>query len=202
VANGHDELSRGFFNGLLLEGFRQLGASTYAGKQRLYEAGHSLEQIQEYTIFGDPALRLNTPADLRLELGVAAPSEVTPGDALTFTLAYTNAGSGLAYRPVLSHILPTLLVSPTVLYSDAQVISQHAGITFTWSLTDLLPHSGGVLRFRATVAPTATPPVAFFNRAAIASTTFDPVPWNNAASVGIGTTSIQLPLIMRGTAAP
>jgi uncharacterized repeat protein (TIGR01451 family) len=203
VANGHDELSRGFLTSLLLQGNRELGAATYAGKLRLYQAGHSLEQIEEYTVFGDPALRINTlGADLSVGLSVDAPQEVFPGDALTFTLAFHNAGPGLAHNVVLSDRLQTVLVSPTIVHSDPEILSQSGGITFTWTLTGLQPGSGGVVRFRATVAPTATLPTAFFNRAEIASATYDPQPGNNLASVGIGTSRVYLPLVMRSTTRP
>jgi hypothetical protein len=58
VAHGHDFLNKGFLEAVLLNGVRELGPATYAGKWRLYNAGVSLEQIEEYTLFGDPALQI------------------------------------------------------------------------------------------------------------------------------------------------
>ena len=198
VANGHDELNRGFLDAVLLRGVREFGPATYAGKLRLYSAGHSLEQIQEYTVFGDPALRLPaSPTDLQVDKLADPLNGIGPGAAVTFTLSFSNAGPGIAFDPVLTDHIPSLLVNPTVVYSSSAVLSQRAGITFSWNITDLLPHEGGQIVIRAEVAPDAKMPVTFFNRTEVASTTPDLVPWNNLAWVGIGSARTYLPLILR-----
>ena len=58
VAHGHDFLNKGFLEAVFVDGVRELGPATYAGKWRLYNAGVSPEQIEEYTLLGDPALQI------------------------------------------------------------------------------------------------------------------------------------------------
>lgn len=199
VANGHDELNKGFLDAVLLEGIREFGPATYMGKMRLEDAGHSLEQIQEYTVFGDPALRLHAPpTDLQLEKQADYLDEVGPGDVVTFTLRFSNAGPGVAFEPVLTDLVPSVLINPSVIYSSSEVLSQRMDITFSWTITDLWPHTGGELVFRAEVAPGTEVPVAFFNEAEITSGSPDLVPANNRALAGVGTDKINLPLILKG----
>jgi uncharacterized repeat protein (TIGR01451 family) len=199
VAYGHDYLNKGFLDALLSGGIRAMGPATYAGKWRLYEAGVSLEQIEEYIVFGDPALRVHSldVADLRVAKTVESPAEVTPGSVLTFTLTFTNAGPDVATGVVLTDLMPSLIATPTVVYSSSVVLSQKANISFAWAIADLLPHSGGEVRIRGVVDEQAQAPIAFFNMAEITSVTPELKPWNNRSYAGVGTTHIYLPVIMR-----
>jgi hypothetical protein len=99
---------------------------------------------------------------------------------------------------VLTDLLPSALINPSVVYSSPEVLSQRTGITFSWTITDLLPHEGGELVLRAEVAPGAEAPVAFFNGAEIDSGTPDLLPANNRAVAGVGTLRMNLPLILKG----
>ena len=198
VAYGHDELNRGFLEALLSRGVREFGPATYAGKLRLYNAGHSLEQIQEYTVFGDPALHVHSldVVDLRVEKFADAPEEIEPGDLLTFTLTFINTGPDTAIGVVLTDLIPSVLINPTVVYSSPEVIAQQAGTPFSWTIANLLPHSGGEVVVRAQVRWDAEVPVAFFNRAEIASSTPDLALWNNRTWIGVGTSRIYLPIVL------
>jgi len=109
------------------------------------------------------------------------PRRVLPRDILTYTLSFTNAGPGIAHNVVLSDVLLSVLVSPTVVYADPGVISQHLGITFAWTITHLWPHTGGQIEIRVVVDPAAVPPITFFDSAEITASTPDLVPWNNRA---------------------
>jgi uncharacterized repeat protein (TIGR01451 family) len=196
VASGHDELDRGFLEALLVEGIPELGPATYAGKLRLFSAGHSLEQIEEYTIFGDPALRIKSPVDLGIAKSVEGPLAVGPGDTVTFTIAFTNAGPGIASGITLTDLLPAELVNPMIVYAAPEVVSQHPGLTFSWTITDLWPHTGGEIRIRAEIDPEIER-ISFFNAATISSTTPDLNLANNHARTGIGTHRVWLPVILR-----
>ncbi len=59
VAQGHDELNRGFFDALFKDGKRTIGEATMAGKQRLALKGTHLDLLDTYLLFGDPALQLS-----------------------------------------------------------------------------------------------------------------------------------------------
>jgi uncharacterized repeat protein (TIGR01451 family) len=197
VAYGHDQLDRGFLEALLLDGVHEMGPATYAGKLRLYNAGYSLEQIEEYTVFGDPALRIKSPAaDLSVAKTVEARQQVVPGEMVTFTLAFTNAGPGIAFDVTLTDLLPPELVNPVVVYSSPEVISQLMGITYSWTITNLWPHAGGEIRIRSQLNPSVEDP-SFFNTTMISSSTPDLNMVNNRAMVGIGTKRTWLPLVLK-----
>lgn len=197
VAYGHDQLDRGFLDALLLKGVRELGPATYAGKLRLFNAGYSLEQIQEYTVFGDPALRVKSPpADLAVAKTVEAPHEILPGDTVTFTLSFSNAGPGIAFGGTLADLLPPELVNPTIVSASPEVISQLPGMTFSWTLTNLWPHTGGEVRIRAEVDVEAGR-LSFFNTATISASTPDLNLDNNRSKAGVGTKQAWLPLILK-----
>lgn len=203
VASGHDHLNKGFLDAALFGSgdIREIGPSSYAGKWRLYRNSSSnWEQIQEYTVFGDPALRIQSldVTDLRLEKTVDAPEVVAPGDVLTFTLTFTNAGRDTASGVILTDLIPFSVVTPTVVYSSPNVLGQWEGVTFTWTVSDLLPHTGGEIRIRGVISPDAETHVSFFNTAVITSATFDLDTGNNQARIGINTRKVYLPLILRG----
>ncbi len=199
VAYGHDYLNKGFLDAVLSRGIREMGPATYAGKWRLYQAGVSLEQIEEYLVLGDPALHIPSVdvVDVRLEKAIQPPPEIRPGMILTFTLTFTNAGPDVASGVMLTDLVPSLVVDPTVIYSSPLVLSQTMGITFAWTIADLLPHSGGEIQIRGVADPGTEPPIVFVNVAEITSTTPDLVPGNNRAWVGVGLSYTYLPLIIR-----
>lgn len=58
VASGHDVLNRGFFNAVFRAGTPKLGLASIAAKLALYGTGYHFDLIDTFTIFGDPALRM------------------------------------------------------------------------------------------------------------------------------------------------
>ena len=76
-------------------------------------------------------------ADVEIAKTVQPAGQVRPGRALTYTLTFTNHGPEIAPGVVVTDILPPELVSATVVYSSPEVISQHPGLTFAWSVADL-----------------------------------------------------------------
>jgi uncharacterized repeat protein (TIGR01451 family) len=162
VAYGHDYLNRGFLEAVFKNGVRELGPATYAGKWRLYKAGISLEQIEEYTLMGDPALRINAAStDLQFEKVVEPAGVVDIGDVVTYTLSFTNPGPETAYQVLITDVLPSVIISPSVLFSSAAVLSEElSGLEYTWAVMDLLPHTGGEIRLRAVVSTTTGPGLA------------------------------------------
>ena len=180
VTDGHDSLNKGFFQAVLHAIF-ELGPATYAAKLRLYNTGANLDQIDTYHVFGDPALRINhvSYADVRMEKTVEAVPPVLPGDAITYTLTFTNAGPRVAAQVVLTDLIPALFVNPTVVYTTPNVLAQRPGPAFSWTIADLPPHTGGQVKVRATVDPAAVPPVSVLNEARIMAQTADKYLANN-----------------------
>jgi uncharacterized repeat protein (TIGR01451 family) len=190
LATGHDRLNRGFFRAVLMDGVRELGQAAVSGKLWLYASGENLDLVDTYHVFGDPALRLRAlDTDLRLAKAVEPVGQVEPGDMLTYTLTFANDGPAVAHHVVLTDVVPSVLLSPTVLYASPEVLTQHTGITFAWSIADLLPGDSGEIRFSAQVDP-QTEPTAVTNYAEITSAEPDINPSNNIVSV---TTGVQVP---------
>jgi uncharacterized repeat protein (TIGR01451 family) len=198
LAIGHDYLNRGFFDAVFYDGVRELGLATYYAKLQLWTEGNSFfhDLLDTYLLFGDPALHIQAlDADLQLKKTVEPAGELSPGDTLTYTLAFTNAGPGLAHQVILTDRIPTRLVDPTVVYSSPEVISRHVGVTFTWTITDLLPQSGGQIQIRATVDPGAEPGIRIVNKATISSLTPETSSGNNTDWTGM--IPMYLPILLR-----
>jgi len=191
VVSGHDYLNKGFFDALFFEGVRDLGSATLMGKLWLYNAGHSLDLIDTYLLFGDPALRVNAlDADLQVQKRVEPAGQVEPGDLLTYTLTFTNAGPATTYGVLLTDLIPVQLLSPTVVYASPTVIAPRPGITFAWTIANLLAGEGGQVQVQATVGP-LTQSQTVVNQVEIAGRTPDPNLANNSDGVS---TPVYVPL--------
>lgn len=59
VATGHDQLQAGFFDALIDDGERNLGALVLAGKAQLFANGFNQDLLDTFTLFGDPAFTAN-----------------------------------------------------------------------------------------------------------------------------------------------
>jgi len=202
LATGHDHLNEGFFQAALFDGVRELGAATDAGKAQLFATGYYTDLLETYHLFGDPALRLNSLAVVDVAVGqvIDAPDVPLPGNVVTLTLTFTNTGPDLAVGVVLTDLIPSVLFTPTVTFSSSEVLAQREGLTFAWTIDDLLPGAAGTIVVTATVDPQLPPgsEVSFFNEARIGVQTHDLVPENNVARIGVNLKSVYLPLILRG----
>lgn len=91
VATGHDELQRGFYDAMLLNGQWRLGQAALQAKLRLFGTGGNFDLIHTFTVFGDPALHITTPYDVSLSPETATQSAPS-GETVTYTLNLTNPG--------------------------------------------------------------------------------------------------------------
>ncbi|NLF13516.1 MAG: DUF11 domain-containing protein [Anaerolineaceae bacterium] len=189
VSQGHDYLNKGLFEAFFDTGLRQLGPATYAAKLRLVAAGTNLDQLDTYHILGDPALHVNAlDADVALTKTAEYQGTLAPGDLLTYTLAFANAGPGTAHNVVLTDVLPIELVDPVVVYASPEVLAPRPGVTLAWDIAPLLPGASGEIQIRGRVDPAAAPGFRLSNAAEIRSSTPDTDPGNNAALIysGVG----------------
>lgn len=183
VVTGHDYLNKGFLDALLVQGSRDIGSATLEGKFWLYASGSSLELLDTYLLFGDPALRVNAlDTDLQLQKTVEPAGQVGPGDLLTYTLAFTNAGPAATHGVLLTDIIPPGLVNPVVVYASPEVIAPRPGVTFAWTVADLSPGEGGLVRVQAVVGP-LTQSQTVVNQAQLTGLTPDTNPANNLSAV-------------------
>jgi len=208
VSQGHDYLNKGLFEALFDTGLRELGPATYAAKLRLVAAGTNLDQLDTYHILGDPALHVNAlDADVALTKTAEHEGTLAPGDLLTYTLAFGNAGPGMAHNVVLTDVLPIELVDPVVVYASPEVLALRPGMALAWDIAPLLPGASGEIQIRCTVDPATPLGFRLSNAAEIQSSTPDTDPGNNTAVIHtrvgpVPAYQVYLPVIERAAPAP
>jgi uncharacterized repeat protein (TIGR01451 family) len=202
IASGHDYLNKGFLQAVLYDGVRELGAAADVGKAQVFATGHYTDLLETYHLFGDPALQLNSLPVVDVAVGqtIEAPAVPLPSDLITITLAFTNTGPDVAAGGRLTDLLPIELVNPVVTFTSPEVLAQQEGITFAWTIDDLLPGTSGTIVVEATVDPGLPfgSDISFFNQARIAVQTHDLEPRNNVSWAGVNLKSVYLPLILKG----
>jgi uncharacterized repeat protein (TIGR01451 family)/CSLREA domain-containing protein len=135
---------------------------------------------------------LVTSADLSIAK-TAAPTVVTVGQELTYTIVVANGGATEANAVRVTDPLPTSV--SLVSAAPSQGACTPAGAV-TCELGTLPPGASATVRI--VVKPTAAGPLT--NTAAVTSPTFDPNPGNNTASIDVLVTSADLSVTK--TAAP
>ena len=102
------------------------------------------------------------------------PATAFPGDMITYTLVYSNAGNAPAPYVTITDVLPPHV---TALDHTGTIVLPLPGQTLTWEIFDLAPGDGGVLTITAIVSPTFTGLLT--NTAMITTTIFDSDATNN-----------------------
>jgi uncharacterized repeat protein (TIGR01451 family) len=182
LARAHDFLNKGLFEAIFFDDVVELGPATMRGKLYLYSnTGGYRDQIDQYTLFGDPALRLNVArADVGVALEVDPPGSLQAGDVITYTLTFFNAGPATAHHVVISDVLPAALHNPSVSAAGA-AIAPREGNPFVWDVADLASGKGGVITITAVVDRQFTGTLA--NTAVIATMALEADTVNNAGAV-------------------
>jgi uncharacterized repeat protein (TIGR01451 family) len=199
LSAGHDFLDRGLFEALFFDGVDQIGPATTQAKLYLYSnTGDYHDLLDTYVLFGDPALQLAVlKADLGITKTVTPAATVQPGDTVTYTLTYANAGPATAYHVVITDTLPEALHDPSVTWAGA-VITPRVGSRFAWDVADLAVGEGGVITITAVASPTRSDaPIA--NTATITATVLEINTANNSSAVSITAKphNLYLPIITK-----
>ena len=88
---------------------------------------------------------------------VVAPSVAMPGQAITYTLAFSNAGTASATEVLITDTVPAdHLTNVTYTVSGAAITDTGYIPAFVWEVEDLAPGAGGVITITATVDPAAS----------------------------------------------
>lgn len=81
----------------------------------------------------------------------AAPSSAKPGQAITYTLAFSNTGDLTATQVVLTDIIPLGVVVSNWQVSPGVSVTRTASITCAWAVQDLVGHQGGIITLSGTL---------------------------------------------------
>jgi uncharacterized repeat protein (TIGR01451 family) len=138
-------------------------------------------------------------SDLSLHKTVT-PTVAVPGQAITYTLTFDNAGVAPATDVVINDLVPGQM-SNLSYTSNGAAITSTAGITYSWQVADLAPGEGGVITLTGVLNPGLTVGATFTNTAVIAGSGVDNLLYDNIgqAVVTIGNihSEIYLPLIQK-----
>jgi uncharacterized repeat protein (TIGR01451 family) len=141
--------------------------------------------------------------DLRISKTVQ-PVAATPGDVITYTLVYSNAGADPATGVVISDPLPAEILAPAYQATGAVITPTAGSGTFAWWVADLAVGQGGRIVISGTVDPAVAPPITLTNTVRIISP-LEVAPGDNVASVELRVLEeieqpaarLWLPLIVR-----
>jgi uncharacterized repeat protein (TIGR01451 family) len=170
--------------------------------------GHALVTV---FVNGIPSVSRIIPVQdeaIHVDLGLtksATPDTVTPGQALTYTLAFSNAGLFTATGVIITDIVPISVTNVSYAYdpAGATVTQTNAGVlTYTWEVEDLSPGEDGVITLTGVLSQGLPTGHIFTNTAVITSTTAEITLTNNSSSAGVtvGPTQaedIYLPIILK-----
>jgi uncharacterized repeat protein (TIGR01451 family) len=143
-----------------------------------YRANDGLADSNTATV----TITVNLAANLGLVKSASA-SLLAPGQLLTYTLVYSNAGPSVATGVRLTDIVPANLANLSVTSSGA-LITATGGFTYAWQVADLAPSAGGIITLTGVLA-THERGTVFTNTATITATTDDPEAANNTSAVSV-----------------
>ena len=146
----------------------------------------------------DEALSTGCAADLYIA-PAARPARVSAGDAVTYTLAFGNAGGLSVPDSAISATLPAPFALHQIAHAGMPLtLTTQAPPFYAWDGAPLPPNSAGILTFTGRVT-TTTPPGFYPLHASISSSASDATPSNNEATItlGVDVLSTYLPVAIK-----
>jgi hypothetical protein len=147
-----DLLAQGIFGEIFNQGERRLGPITQAGREKIADTYLG----RTYTLLGDPATRLN----IRRAVNLGVHLEVTPtlvfaGDAMTYTLTYSNTGEFTATEGRISLTLSSWLTDTAYSLSHSSMGTSAAvsDERYVWNVGTITPGGFGHITVTARVKP-------------------------------------------------
>ncbi len=174
----------------------QMGFITISGQIALTTTAGSLVNISEINSTADSLVSNNLASatvvvnPLQADVAIAksvTPTTAIPGQAMTYTLTFTNNGPNTAHNVTITDTIPPGIVLPmTVTQSGAVITGTNMGATYQWTVSPLNAGQGGVITLSSYVAMIA--PTTIINQVEITGTG-DIVPSNNMASTDLTVTA-------------
>lgn len=139
-------------------------------------------------------------ADLALSQSLTPLGIALPGQALTYTLVYTNNGPDLASGVVITDTVP-ITVTNLSFISTGATITQVVGTSYVFQVMDLAAGEGGTINITGVISPDLTANTLFTNTATITTTAIDTDTTNNLALVNTIVSTkrdnLYLPLVLK-----
>lgn len=189
-------------NGTPVNGFGVGGkANVDVGSRGDAGDGMDLQADGRIVIAGDNGLESGTALavvrygrDLVIRKTVT-PTSVLPGDAVTYTLAFSNTGAGVRNVGIVDPVPVSVTVS-SVVSSGVPITTVSAGPTYVWEVGELEYEGWGVITLTGVVSdPLAS--CAFTNTATINLTRWDSDLRNNSSDARVVLYRIFLPLVLK-----
>jgi uncharacterized repeat protein (TIGR01451 family) len=128
--------------------------------------------------------------DLLITKRVAAPAAgpgqavtANPGDPITYTLVFTNAGAGPATGVVITDSIPVSVANTSVISSGVGITQTNVGVmTYTWAAQNLGVGRGGVITITGVLSTGLPGGHTFTNTARIACTEVESDTNNSSAA--------------------
>lgn len=184
VATGHNELYTGFYEAIFQQGVLQLGPATTAGKLKLFNSSNTFKELLDnYILFGDPALTLAVPtADLGVSKTVQPAMSVSPGQPVTYTLIISNTGQFVSNAVRITDTLPSQLTNVSWSASQPDVVLV-TGSNLAWTIASLAAGEQRTITVHATVSNAITPPTVITNTVQVRGDSTERRLTNNSATV-------------------
>jgi uncharacterized repeat protein (TIGR01451 family) len=112
------------------------------------------------------------------------PAEAAPGDAVTFTVTFSNTGVVTTTGAVIADEVPVYLTNLGFDHSGA-VITPTGNVSYTWLVATLTPGDGGIITITGQLTGGLAAGFTFTNTAIITSPIEDLNPDNNSDWVGV-----------------
>lgn len=84
---------------------------------------------------------------------LATPAIAAPGDAITYTLSFSNAGPGTAAGVVITDHVPSDIIVTSVISSGVRITDTAASPPYVWQVENLGENQGGVITITGTLDP-------------------------------------------------
>jgi uncharacterized repeat protein (TIGR01451 family) len=143
--------------------------------------------------WGGAVYRASAASDLALRKTVTTGASgqaavAVPGDTITYTLVFSNAGPGTAVGVVITDTIP-ISVATTAVVSGGVVITPRVGTRYVWDVQDLSAGQRGIITITGVLSD-PLPAATFTNTAVITSTALE---GDTANNTGAATISINNP---------
>jgi len=141
-------------------------------------AGSNTDQGSAY-VFGLP------PAPDLAIVKAVQPTTAAPGEAVTYTLAFSNSGDATAMAVGITDIVPVSITVQSVVSSGVAITDSGTSPPYVWQVQNLASQEGGVITITAILSQDLPCGDSVVNRATITTTTAESNSANNSSDTSV-----------------